>query len=36
MSSLKRKLNDLSRAGKAKGQKKILFGLASGSVNQLS
>ena len=36
MPSLKRKLDDIRRAGKAKGQKKISFGLASGSVNQVS
>ena len=36
MSSLKRKSNDLKRAGKAKAQKKISFGLTSGSVNQAS
>ena len=36
MLSLKKKLDDLRRAGKAKGQKKILFGLESGSVNQVS
>ena len=36
MPSLKRKLDDLTMTGKAKGQKKISFGLASGSVNQVS
>ena len=36
MHSLKRKLDDLRRAGKAKGQAKISFGLAIGSVNQVS
>ena len=36
MPSLKIKLDDFRRAGKAKGQKKISFGLAGGSVNQAS
>ena len=36
MPSLKRKLDDIRRAGKAKGQKKMSFGLASGSINQVS
>ena len=36
MPSMKSKLDDLRRAGKIKGQKKILFGLASGSVYQVS
>ena len=36
MRSLQRKLYDLRRPGKAKGKKKISFGLASGSINQVS
>ena len=36
MPSLKRKLDDLRKAGKAKGKKKISFGLANGSVNEVS
>ena len=33
---MKRKLDDMRRAGKAKCQKKISFELASASVNQVS
>ena len=36
MPSLKRKLDNLRRAGKANKKKKISFGLASGSVNQVN
>ena len=35
MPLLKRQLDDLRKAGKAKGREKI-YGLASGSVNQVS
>ena len=36
MPRLKRKLDYLEMAGKAKDQNKISFGLASGSVNKVS
>ena len=36
MPLLKRQLDDLRKAGKAKGREKISYGLASGSVNQVS